>query len=309
MVWYSAARCLRPFTCPIDVVLDQMTIPPIPLPRTTLDPSSHTLVMGVVNTTPDSFSDGGEHLDPDVAIEAALSMLRAGADIIDVGGESTRPGSSSVSTEEELARVVPVIRGIYQRAADTVISIDTRRRAVAEAALAAGAQIINDVTGFRDEPDLADLARESCAGLVVMHMLGRPKTMQQEIHYNRFPGDIHDFFVERIHTLEAAGIAPERIVIDPGIGFGKTYDQNLILINRLQVFSDLRKHVLIGPSRKAFLGKVLDEAVAQRRGVGTLAAVTAGVLRGASIVRVHDAGPAVQACRVADAILRERVVR
>ncbi|MCA1959354.1 MAG: dihydropteroate synthase [Desulfomonile sp.] len=263
--------------------------------------------MGVVNTTPDSFSDGGKHLAPDVAIGAALSMIDAGADIIDVGGESARPGSLPVTVEEELQRAIPVVKGIHDHAPDAVISIDTRRRKVAEAALSAGAQIINDVSGFRDEPELVDLARESCAGLVVMHMLGRPRTMQQEIRYNHFPGDIYEFFVERIRTLEAAGVAPERIVIDPGIGFGKTFDQNLVLINRLDVFRNLGKHVLLGPSRKAFLGKILDEPAAERRDIGTLAAITAGILRGASIVRVHDVAPAVQACRVADAILRERV--
>jgi len=263
--------------------------------------------MGVVNTTPDSFSDGGKYLDPDVAIEAALSMLRAGADIIDVGGESTRPGSLSVTIEDELERAIPVIKGVHHHARDAVISIDTRRRRVAEAALSAGAQIINDVSGFRDDPELVDLAREASVGLVVMHMLGRPKTMQQEIRYNHFPGDIYEFFVERVRALEGSGIAPERIVIDPGIGFGKTFDQNLFLINRLNVFSDLGKHILLGPSRKAFLGKVLDEPAAERRDVGTRAAITAGIVRGASIVRVHDVPPAVQACRVADAILRERV--
>lgn len=285
-----------------------MNLAPIPLPETTLDPRSHTLVMGVINTTPDSFSDGGRHLAADVAIDAALSMLRAGADIIDVGGESSRPGSLPVTPDEEMARAIPVIRGIRNQVPDAVISIDTRRRVVAEAALAAGAQIINDITGFRDEPDLVDLARESSVGLVVMHMLGRPKTMQQEIHYDHFPGDIHDFFAERIRSLEAKGIPPELIMIDPGIGFGKTFDQNLILINRLDMFRDLGKHILLGPSRKAFLGKVLDEPVADKRVIGTLAAITTGIVRGASIVRVHDVPPAVQACRVADAILRERVV-
>ncbi len=284
-----------------------MTVQPIPLPRTVLDAASHTLVMGVINTTPDSFSDGGKHLDPEVAIAAGIEMLEAGADIIDVGGESTRPGSLYVEEQEELQRSVPVIQGILRSKPDAVISIDTRRRTVAEAAVAAGAQIINDVSGFRDDSALIDFAREAETPLIVMHMLGTPKTMQTEIRYTSFPGDIYSFFQERIRTLEESGIAPERIVIDPGIGFGKTFDQNLTLINRLDVFKPLGKAILLGPSRKAFLGKILDEPVAANRDIGTLGAVTAAVLRGASIVRVHQVPAAVQACRVADAVLRERV--
>ncbi len=280
---------------------------PIPLPRIVLDPASHTLVMGVINTTPDSFSDGGKHLDPEVAVAAGLEMLEAGADIIDVGGESTRPGSLYVEEEEEIQRSVFVIQGISRSKPEAVISIDTRRRRVAEAAVAAGAQIINDVSGFRDDPTLIDLAREAGTGLVVMHMLGTPKTMQTEIRYASFPGDIYSFFQERIEVLEKAGIAPEKIVIDPGIGFGKTFDQNLALINRLDFLKPLGKAILVGPSRKAFLGKILEEPVAAMRDIGTLGAISAAVLRGASIVRVHHVPSTVQVCRVADAVLRERV--
>lgn len=280
---------------------------PIPLPRTILDPASRTLVMGVVNTTPDSFSDGGKYLDPEVAIDAAIEMFRAGAHIVDVGGESTRPGSLFVEQEEEMARAIPVVREIHRRMPEAVISIDTRRAAVGQGAIEAGAQIINDVTGFRDDAGLIEVARESRAAVIVMHMLGRPRTMQQDIHYDAFPGDIYEFFQERIRSLEDAGIAPEKIIIDPGIGFGKTFDQNLTLINRLDYFRPLGKHILLGPSRKAFLGKILDEPVPAAREIGTLAAITAGIVRGASIVRVHDVPSAVQACKVADAILRERV--
>lgn len=266
-----------------------------------------TLVMGVVNTTPDSFSDGGINLDPDIAVAAGLQMLRDGADIIDVGGESTRPGSECVKPEEELRRTIPVIEAICRDRPDAMVSIDTRRHVVAEKAVKAGACIINDVSGFRDDPMLADLAREADTGLIVMHMLGKPRTMQTEIRYNSFPGDIYDFFRERIRFLEDAGIKPERIAIDPGIGFGKTFDQNLILINRVDYFQSLGKPVLVGPSRKAFIGKILDEPVPAARGIGTLAAVTAAVLRGAAIVRVHDVREAVQAGKVADAVVRERV--
>ncbi len=266
-----------------------------------------TLVMGVINTTPDSFSDGGKHLDEKVAVAAGLGMLNAGADIVDVGGESTRPGSLSVHTDEELHRAIPVIEEIHRQRPDAVISIDTRRTVVAEAALIAGARIINDVSGFRDEPEMIGLAREAGVDVVVMHMLGSPKTMQKEIHYNSFPGDIYEFFQERVKTLEDAGIAPEKIIIDPGIGFGKTFDQNLILINRLDFFKPLGKRILLGPSRKAFLGKILDEPVAAARDMGTLGAVAVAVLRGASIIRVHDVHSAVQVCKVVDAIKRERV--
>jgi dihydropteroate synthase len=286
--------------------LKRATMPSIPLPRRAFDARSRTLVMGVINTTPDSFSDGGKHLDPDAAISSALEMLEAGADIVDVGGESTRPGSLPVEAKDELAQTEPVIRGIIASRPDAVISIDTRRRIVAEAAVRAGAQIINDITGFRDDPSLVGFARESDAALVVMHMLGTPRTMQVDIHYNSFPGDIYEFFEERIASLEGAGIKPEKIVIDPGIGFGKTFDQNLTLINRLDVFMPLGKHLLVGPSRKAFLGKILNIPVAEERDIGTVAAVTAAVLRGASIVRAHNVPYAVGACKVADAILRER---
>lgn len=280
---------------------------PIPLPGRTLDAGSRTLVMGVINTTPDSFSDGGVHLDAEVAIKVAVEMFQAGADMVDVGGESTRPGSEPVGVDEEARRAVPVIREVKRLVPHGVISIDTRRRPVAEAALDAGAEIINDVSAFRDDPSLADLAREAETGVIAMHMLGKPKTMQQEIHYDAFPDDICDFLAERIRFLEQKGIAPERIIIDPGIGFGKTFDQNLVLINRLHTFAKLGKHVLLGPSRKAFLGEILDEPVAAKRDIGTLAAIIAGILRGASIVRVHDVAPAVQACKVADAVIRERV--
>lgn len=266
-----------------------------------------TLVMGVINTTPDSFSDGGKHLDCEVAIAAGLAMLRAGADIVDVGGESTRPGSLSVEPAEEIRRTIPVVEALCKEIPEAWVSIDTRRTVVAAAALKSGARIINDISGFRDDPGLIDLARESDSGVVVMHMLGIPKTMQQEIHYGSFPGDIFTFFEERIETLEHAGIAPENIVIDPGIGFGKTFDQNLALINRVAYFKPLGKPILIGPSRKAFIGKILDEPEPAARDIGTLAAISAAILRGASIVRVHEVPNAVQVCRVTDAVVRERV--
>ena len=269
--------------------------------------TEHTLVMGVINTTPDSFSDGGLNYAPETAISCGLGMLEDGADILDIGGESSRPGSDYVGEQEELDRVLPVIKGIMAEKPDCRISLDTRRRSVAEAGIKEGVSIINDISGFRDDPTLIDLGREARVGMIIMHMLGSPRDMQKKIRYDNFPQDIHDFLAERIRSLEERGIEPAKIVVDPGIGFGKTFDQNLSLINRLDFFSDLNKPILVGASRKAFLGKILDEPVATKRGYGTLATVAVSIMRGASIVRVHDVAPAVQVCRVTEAILRERV--
>ncbi len=268
---------------------------------------SRTKVMGVINTTPDSFSDGGVHFESDTAIASGLKMLEQGADILDIGGESTRPGSLPVGVDEEIRRTIPVISGICSKAPEAVVSIDTRRNVVAEAAIEAGAVIVNDVSGFRDDPELARTARDNGAFLVVMHMLGAPRNMQSDIHYDSFPGDIVTFFKQRIADLEEIGVAPEKIILDPGIGFGKTFNQNLILINRLQEFSELGKPLLMGPSRKAFIGKIIGEPEASKRDVATMAAISMSICRGATIVRAHDVRSTVQVARVTDAILRERV--
>jgi dihydropteroate synthase len=283
-----------------------MITEPIPLPKTTLTPGEFTYIMGVINTTPDSFSDGGVHYDRDTAVKSAVYMIDAGAHIVDVGGESTRPGSDPIDIETEMDRTVPVIQGIMEQRPNAVVSIDTRRAEVAEAAVEAGAQIINDVAGFRDDPDMIDVARETGCAVVIMHMLGRPKTMQQEIVYNNFPEDILLFLKERVDALETQGVAPDKIILDPGIGFGKTFDQNLTLINRTDLFKTLGKPVLIGPSRKGFIGDILDLPNPADRDLGTMAVITAAILRGADIVRVHNAPDAVQACKVADAVVRER---
>jgi dihydropteroate synthase len=268
---------------------------------------ARTWVMGVINTTPDSFSDGGVHFDGQTAVASALAMIKAGADIIDVGGESTRPGSDFIEIAEELRRVIPVIKGIIEAEPDAVVSIDTRRSEVARAAIEAGACIVNDITGFRDDPDIIDMVSATGAGAIIMHMLGMPKTMQTEIFYERFPEDIYDFLAERVAALENRGVAPDKIAIDPGIGFGKTFDHNLILLNRLDYFLSLNKPILIGPSRKAFLGKITNEPVAANRDIATLGAIAAAVLKGASIVRVHNVPATVPVCRVLDAIKRESV--
>ncbi len=266
-----------------------------------------TKVMGVINTTPDSFSDGGVHFGHDIAVETGIRMLDDGADILDIGGESTRPGSLPVGIEEEVRRTAPVISAICRQRPEAVVSIDTRRKEVAQAALDAGAIIINDVSGFRDDPDLEVLAKDSGAFLVVMHMLGAPRTMQTNIHYDSFPGDIYTFFERRVAELHDIGVPREKIIIDPGIGFGKTFDQNLILINRLNEFSRLGKPILMGPSRKAFIGKIIGESEASKRDVATMAAISMSICRGAAIVRAHDVKSTVQVSRVTDAILREKI--
>ncbi len=266
-----------------------------------------TKVMGVINTTPDSFSDGGVHFDRDIAIASGLRMLDEGADILDIGGESTRPGSLPVDIEEEIRRTTPVISAICHQRPEAVVSIDTRRKDVAQAALDAGAIIINDVSGFRDDPDLAILARDSGAFLVIMHMLGAPRTMQTSIHYDSFPDDIYTFLENRATELQNIGISSKKIILDPGLGFGKTFDQNLILINRLDKFSKLGKPLLMGPSRKAFIGKIIDEPEASKRDIATMGAISMSICRGAAIVRAHDVKSTVQISRVTDAILREKI--
>ncbi len=267
---------------------------------------NRTLVMGVINVTPDSFSDGGKHLDPEVAVASGLRMIEQGADIVDVGGESTRPGSAPIGLQEELRRVLPVIRGICSARSDAVVSIDTRRSKVASAAIEIGASIVNDVAGFRDDPRSLDVAQEAGAAVVIMHMLGQPNTMQQEIQYHSFPDDIYAFFRERIEFAENKGIPPENIVIDPGIGFGKTFDHNLEILKDLGRFRSLDAPLLVGSSRKAFIGRILDKEV-HERDTGTMATVAAAVMNGAHIVRVHNVKQAVETVRVIDAVKRGRI--
>lgn len=267
----------------------------------------HTLVMGIINATPDSFSDGGVNFRHDDAIATAFRMLEEGADILDIGGESSRPGSDYVGEREELDRVIPVVKAVMRERPDCVISLDTRRRIVAESGVKEGARIINDISGFRDDPSMVDFGRETESGMIIMHMHGTPRNMQTNIHYDNFPKDIFDFFTERIQALENKGIDPDKIVIDPGIGFGKNFDQNLTLLNRIDYFNGLKKPILIGASRKAFLGKILGESDPKKRDAGTLATVAVSVMKGASIVRVHDVLHAVQVCRVTEAILQESI--
>ena len=266
------------------------------------DCSERTLVMGILNVTPDSFSDGGRFLDRAAAVAHATRMVDDGADILDVGGESTRPGSNAVSVDEELERVRPVIERLAELHPAIPISIDTRKASVAAEALAAGAAIVNDVSGGAD-PEMFDVVRKRDAAVVLMHMRGDPATMQEAPHYEDVVGEVHEYLRQRIEAAELAGIDPERIAIDPGIGFGKDLEHNLRLMRRVDALLDLGRPVLVGPSRKQFLGTILD-VPEDDRVEGTIGAVIWLVSRGAHLARVHDVKEVVRAVRVADAISR-----
>jgi dihydropteroate synthase len=266
------------------------------------DCSERTLVMGILNVTPDSFSDAGKFFTDRAAIDRGAEMIDQGADVVDVGGESTRPGSDPVPADEELRRVLPVIEQLAKHRATVPISIDTRKAEVAAAALEAGASIVNDVSAGSD-PEMFDLAREHRAGIVLMHMKGDPKTMQAAPTYEDVVGEVHEYLRERIEAAEFAGIEPDRIVVDPGIGFGKDLDHNLALLHRIDAFLDLGRPVLVGPSRKRFIGTLLD-LPEDERVEGTAAAVAWSVSRGAHLLRVHDVLEIVRVVRVIDAIAR-----
>jgi dihydropteroate synthase len=264
-----------------------------------------TLVMGVLNVTPDSFSDGGQFYSTESAVEHALQMIAEGADILDIGGESTRPGSAFVSEAEELQRVIPIIKTLVAETS-VLISIDTTKSVVARAALAAGAEIVNDISALRFDPAIADEVAKAKAGLVLMHSRGTPKTMQQLPPVADILGEVIRGLRESITIAQQRGVASNSIAIDPGIGFGKTAEQNIELIAKLdqlaREFADFP--ILIGTSRKSFIGKLLDNAPADRRLNGTTATIAASVLAGAHIIRVHDVHAAVEALRVIDAVKR-----
>ena len=264
------------------------------------DCSERTLVMGILNVTPDSFSDGGRFLGERAAVDHGVTMAEWGADIIDVGGESTRPGSDPVSAEVEIDRVVPVIARLARHLPGIPISIDTRKAGVAAAALDADATIVNDVSAGAD-PKVFEVVAERHAAIVLMHMRGDPKTMQDAPVYEDVVAEVHEYLRERIEAAEFAGIDPERIVVDPGIGFGKDLDHNLELLHRIDAFLDLGRPVLVGPSRKRFVGTLLDLPEGERV-EGTAAAVAWSVSRGAHLVRVHDVKEIVRVVRVVDAI-------
>ncbi len=267
------------------------------------------LLMGIVNVTPDSFSDGGNFFDPARAVEQARQLVAEGADILDIGGESTRPHATPVSEEEELERVLPVIRGIVRRSSSTsplVISIDTMKPAVARAAVEAGASIINDVAANRRDTLMWDVVRETGAAYVVMHMQGTPQTMQQQPRYDDVVREVGEFFHERLNALGAHGVSSDQIIFDPGIGFGKTTEHNLELLAGLAQFRAYQRPVLIGASRKAFIGKVSGGGEAEDRLPGSLACACAAVAEGAQIIRTHDVAATRQALRLTEAIQARR---
>ncbi len=267
----------------------------------TLDLTARVAVMGIINATPDSFSGDGINYTPEAALESALAMIDAGADIIDIGGESTRPGAAPVSAVEELDRVLPVVRLL--RAAVTIpISIDTTKAEVARVCLEHGADIVNDISGMRRDAGMADVIAASDAGGIAMHMRGTPQTMQNLTGYDDLIGEIHAWFCDTLAMLEGAGIAPERICLDPGIGFSKTADQNLILLRRLNAFLDLNRPLLVGASRKSFIGRTLGIEAPEQRTWGTAAAVACAVMNGARIVRVHDVAAMRQVANMSCAI-------
>ncbi len=250
-------------------------------------PMDRPQVMGILNVTPDSFSDGGDHLAVDVAVQAGLRMQAEGAAFIDIGGESTRPGAAEVPEVEEIARVVPVIKALRAQS-DVAISIDTRKAAVAQAAIDAGASFVNDVSAFRFDPDLADIVARAQVPVCLMHSIGTPETMQDQAHYRDVVKEVYDHLAERIAVAEAAGIARALIVVDPGIGFGKTLDHNLALIRGLARFRGLGCPVLLGASRKRFIGTLGGAAEAKDRLGGSIAVALEGVRQGVQILRVHD---------------------
>jgi dihydropteroate synthase len=276
--------------------------------------------MGVVNVTPDSFSDGGSFLDPGAAILHARALVAAGADILDVGGESTRPGAESVSAEEELRRVLPVLEGIAGSAvagartrAAAIVSIDTSKASVARAAVEAGARIVNDVSALRGDPAMVEVIAGSGVECCLMHMLGEPRTMQRDPRYGDVVDEVKAFLEERLAFAVAAGVREERIMLDPGIGFGKTVDHNLELLDRLGELTTLGRPLVVGTSRKGFLGRIIGGAGDQeepagtaRRLPGTIATNVLAFERGASVFRVHEVAPVRDALAVAAATLHRR---
>ncbi len=255
--------------------------------------------MGVLNVTPDSFSDGGLYLDPSAAIGHGRALVGAGADVIDIGGESTRPGASTVSIEEELARVLPVVRGL---AGDAVLSIDTSKLAVAEAALSSGAEIVNDVSAMRADPEIGALCAERGAGLILMHMQGTPRTMQEAPIYTDVVSEVKSFLSDRMEVAIASGVDEQQIWLDPGIGFGKTQQHNFELIAGLSELRSLGRPLVVGTSRKSFIG-MLDGSGAGVRLGGTIASSVLAAAEGAAVLRVHDVAEIGQAMKVAAAIL------
>jgi len=266
----------------------------------TLGADDPAAIMGILNVTPDSFSDGGKYLDPQAAARQARHMVDCGAAVIDIGAESTRPGSDAVPPGQQIRRLEEIVPAVVETGA--IVSIDTTSAEVASFALDAGARIINDVSAGRDEPELLMLAAQKSAAIVLMHMLGKPRTMQDSPQYGDVVSEVRAFLAGRIEAAVAAGVSRDLIMVDPGIGFGKTLEHNLALLAGVDALCDLGAAVLIGPSRKRFIGELGGSDVPERRVGGTIAASLAARRGGASIFRVHDVAPVVEALRVFDAL-------
>ncbi|MBN1574711.1 MAG: dihydropteroate synthase [Deltaproteobacteria bacterium] len=279
----------------------------LPVGGRNYDLKGRTLIMGIVNVTPDSFSDGGKHYRVDDALNGALKMIDDGAHIIDIGGESTRPGAESITIGEELDRVIPVIEGVRERS-DVPISIDTYKSKVAKEAVVAGASMINDISGMRFDEEMAPLAAELGIPVVLMHIKGTPKDMQKNPTYDDLTGEITDYLGGSIEIAVKAGVDFEKIIVDPGIGFGKTWDDNLTIIKRITDFYVLGRPVLIGASQKAFIGGVTGRETGDRLW-GSLGAAAAAAIYGAHIVRVHNVPETKEVIEVIDAVKRESIER
>ncbi len=274
----------------------------------TLTWGSRTYLMGILNVTPDSFSDGGQFDTVERAIAQARYLVANGTDILDIGGQSTRPGAEPISVDEEIGRVVPVIEAIRDDGDNAlnqvVISVDTTQAAVARAAVRAGADIVNDISGGTFDKAMFSTVADLGVPIVIMHIRGNPKTMQQYTDYQDLMGEIHEFLRHQIDDALAVGVTPGQIAIDPGLGFAKTYPQNLEILRSLREFRDLGCPILVGPSRKGFIGWILDQPDPQKRVWGTAAACCGAIAQGADILRVHDGAEMHDVCRVADAIWR-----
>ncbi len=265
----------------------------------------HALLMGILNVTPDSFSDGGQYLDPIKAGDRAQQMVEEGAGMIDIGAESSRPGADPIPEDEELRRIIPVLRQVGKRLR-VPISIDTTKSAVAQQALDLGASVINDISALQDDLRLAQIVANHRAGLVLMHCQGSPRTMQQNPQYRDVMGSIHSFLKKQVFVAQQAGIPQDQIILDPGIGFGKTVEHNLTILARIQELSELGRPILIGPSRKSFIGKVLG-VTQEERSMGTAAAILMALSQGVRLFRVHDVKEMFQAVRMAEAIMAAEV--
>ncbi len=274
--------------------------------RRTYTLGKRTLVMGVLNVTPDSFSDGGLYFDKETAVARGLRMFEEGADFLDVGGESTRPGSKPIELEEELRRVIPVIESLSKRL-DIPLSIDTYKSAVAERAIAAGAEIINDISALNLDPALAQVASHEKVPLVLMHMRGTPETMQKDVHYRSLFSEILGYLKQSIQKAQSEGVDPEQIIVDPGIGFGKTVEDNLQILKHLSEFRILGKPILLGTSRKSFIGRILNVGTEERL-EGSLSSCVIGAFNGAHIIRCHDVLQTKRAVAIADSIRHSEMI-